>query len=210
MTLVLGGAKINGKIELIENFLSIADNLLIGGALSLPFLKSKGINIESTLVNNESVSKAERILEIAKSKGKKIILPTDFVTAKSLDNIDSINVKLLGDIKSDENCYDIGPETTMIFSKILSRSETILWNGPLGVSENPYFGTGTQQICRIIEELTKNGIISILGGGDTASAATRFSVSNRFTHISTGGGASLELLSGKKLPALKALGYYDK
>ena len=80
----------------------------------------------------------------------------------------------------------------------------------LGVSENPYFGTGTQQICRIIEELTKNGVVSVLGGGDTALAATRFSVSNGFTHISTGGGASLELLSGKKLPALKELGYYDK
>ena len=210
MTIVMGGAKIDGKIELIEKFLSIADNLLIGGALSLPFLKCKGINIESTLVNNKSVSIAERLLDIAKIKGKEIILPTDFVTAKSLENIDSINIKLLGDIKADENCYDIGPETTMIFSQILSKSETILWNGPLGVSENPYFGTGTQQISRIIEELTKNGIISILGGGDTASAAKRFSISNKFTHISTGGGSSLELLSGKELPALKAIGYYDK
>ena len=116
----------------------------------------------------------------------------------------------MGDIKADENCYDIGPETTMIFSEILSKSETILWNGPLGVSENPYFGTGTQQISRIIEELTKKGVISILGGGDTASAAKRFSISNKFTHISTGGGSSLELLSGKELPALKAIGYYDK
>ena len=210
ITIIMGGSKINGKIELIENFLSIADNLLIGGALSLPFLKCKGINIESTLVNNESISIAGRLLDIAKSKGKKIILPTDFVTVKSLDNIDSINIKLLRDIKSDDNCYDIGPETTMIFSEILSKSETILWNGPLGVSENPYFATGTQQICRIIEELTKNGVISILGGGDTASAAKRFSKSNKFTHISTGGGSSLELLSGKELPALKAIGYYDK
>ena len=210
MTVVMGGAKINGKIELIENFLSIADNLLIGGALSLPFLKCKGINIESPLVNNKSVSIAKRILNLAISKGKKITLPTDFVTAKSLEDIDSINIKLLEDIILDENCYDIGPETTMIFSQILSKSETILWNGPLGVSENPYFGTGTQQICRIIEELTKNGVVSVLGGGDTASAATRFSAANRFTHISTGGGASLEVLSGKKLAALKELGYYDK
>ena len=93
----------------------------------------------------------------------------------------------------------------MIFSEFISKAETILWNGPLGVSENPYFGTGTQQVCRIIEELTNNGVISVLGGGDTASAAKRFSTANNFTHISTGGGASLELLSGRELPAIKAL-----
>ena len=113
-------------------------------------------------------------------------------------------------MNSDVSCFDIGPETTMIFSEFISKSETILWNGPLGVSENPYFGTGTQQVCRIIEELTNNEVISILGGGDTAAAAKRFSTANNFTHISTGGGASLELLSGKELPALKALGYYEK
>ena len=93
----------------------------------------------------------------------------------------------------------------MVFSQYISQSETILWNGPLGVCENPYFGTGTQQICRIIEELTNNGVISILGGGDTASAAKRFSVANNFTHISTGGGASLKLLSGELMPAFEAL-----
>ena len=209
MTVVMGGSKIKGKIELIENFLKIADNLLIGGALSFPFLKAQGVDISSPLFEDDDILCASKLLSFAKKNNKKIIFPTDFVTANSIDDNQSIEIKEINEISSKIGCYDIGPETTMIFSQHLSNSETILWNGPLGVSENPYFGTGTQQICRIIEELTNNEIVSILGGGDTASAAKRFSVSNQFTHISTGGGASLELLSGKQLPALKALGFYD-
>ena len=210
LTVVMGGAKIKGKIELIENFLNIADHLLIGGALSFPFLKVKGIDISSPLLNDADIECAKRLLLFAKEKNKEIIFPTDFVVANSIDDEDSIDIKMIQEIDSNVGCFDIGRETTMIFSQHISESETILWNGPLGVAENPYFGTGTQQICRIIEELTNNEVISVLGGGDTASAAKRFSVANKFTHISTGGGASLELLSGKELPALKALGYYDK
>jgi len=210
LTVIMGGAKIKGKIELIENFLNIADNLLIGGALSFPFLKAKGLDIHSPLIDSESLDNANRLLDYANGIAKEIILPSDFVTAPSIDDVDAIDIKTIENLNSDISCFDIGPETTMIFSEFISKAETILWNGPLGVSENPYFGTGTQQVCRIIEELTNNGVISILGGGDTASAAKRFSTANNFTHISTGGGASLELLSGKKLPTLKALGYYDK
>ena len=197
LTVVMGGAKIKGKIELIENFLNIADNLLIGGALSFPFLKAKGLNISSSLIDDEGIESANKLLEYAKTQNKKIIFPLDFVTASSIDDIDNIDIKTIDQLNSDVNCFDIGPETTMIFSQYISESETILWNGPLGVSENPYFGTGTQQICRIIEELTNNEVISVLGGGDTAAAAKRFSTASNFTHISTGGGASLELLSGK-------------
>ena len=207
---VMGGAKVKGKIELIENFLNISDHLLIGGALSFPFLKVKGIDISSPLLNDEDIACADRLLSIAQQENKEIIFPTDFVTASSLDDLDSIDIKMNNDISPDCGCFDIGPETTMLFSQILSQAETILWNGPLGVSENPYFGTGTQQVCRIIEELTNNGVISILGGGDTASAARKFSQSNKFTHISTGGGASLELLSGIDLPAVKALENNEK
>ena len=203
LTVVMGGAKIKGKIELIENFLNIADNLLIGGALSFPFLKAKGLNISSPLIDDEGIESANKLLEYAKTQNNKIIFPLDFVTEPSIDDIDRIDIKTIDQLNSDVNCFDIGPETTMIFSQYISESETILWNGPLGVSENPYFGTGTQQICRIIEELTNNDVISILGGGDTAAAAKRFSTANNFTHISTGGGASLELLSSKELPALK-------
>ena len=207
---VMGGAKVKGKIELIENFLNISDHLLIGGALSFPFLKVKGIDISSPLLNDEDIACADRLLSIAQKENKEIIFPADFVTASSLDDLDSIDIKMNNDISPDSGCFDIGPETTMLFSQILSQAETILWNGPLGVSENPYFGTGTQQVCRIIEELTNNGVISILGGGDTASAARKFSQSNKFTHISTGGGASLELLSGVDLPAVKALENNEK
>jgi len=207
---VMGGAKIRGKIELIENFLNISDHLLIGGALSFPFLKVKGINITSPLINDKDLKYAEKLLSFAKNKNKEIIFPTDFVTASSLDDIDSIDIQLIENISSKVDCFDIGPETTMLFSQILSQAETILWNGPLGVSENPYFATGTQQICRIIEELTNNGVISILGGGDTASAARKFSQFDKFTHISTGGGASLELLSGIDLPAVKVLENHEK
>ena len=209
LVVIMGGAKIKGKIELIEKFLDISDYLLIGGALSFPFLKIEGLNIESSLIDKESLQNAKKLLDYADMQNKKIIFPSDFVTASSIEAIDTIDIKLLRDIDSNSNCYDIGPETTMLFSQIVSEAKTILWNGPLGVSENPYFGTGTQQICRIVEELTNAGITSILGGGDTASAARRFSQNNAFTHISTGGGASLELLSGKELPAIKALGYYE-
>ena len=202
---IMGGAKINGKIKLIENFLDISDYLIIGGALSFPFLKIKGINIESSLIDKESLENAKKLLDYADMKNKNIIFPSDFVTASSIEAVDTIDIKSLRDIDSNSNCYDIGPETTMLFSQLISEAKTILWNGPLGVSENPYFGTGTQQICRIIEELTNKGITSILGGGDTASAARRFSHDNGFTHISTGGGASLELLSGRELPAIKIL-----
>jgi len=207
---VMGGTKIRGKIELIEKFLNISDHLLIGGALSFPFLKVKGINITSPLINDKDLKYAEKLLSFAKNKNKEIIFPTDFVTASSLDDIDSIDIQLIENISSKVDCFDIGPETTMLFSQILSQAETILWNGPLGVSENPYFATGTQQICRIIEELTNNGVISILGGGDTASAARKFSQFDKFTHISTGGGASLELLSGIDLPAVKVLENHEK
>ena len=205
LTVVMGGAKIKGKIELIKNFLNIADNLLIGGALAFPFLKAKGLDIHSPLIDNQSLDNANRMLNLANSISKEIILPSDFVTATSIDDVDTIDIKRIENLNSDTNCFDIGPETTMIFSEFISQAETILWNGPLGVSENPYFGTGTQQVCRIIEELTNNGVISVLGGGDTASAAKRFSTANNFTHISTGGGASLELLSGRTLPAINAL-----
>ena len=209
LAVIMGGAKIKGKIELIEKFLDISDYLLIGGALSFPFLKIEGIDIESSLIDKESLQNAKKLLDYADMQNKKIIFPSDFVTASSIEAIDTIDIKSLRNIDSNSNCYDIGPETTMLFSQIVSEAKTILWNGPLGVSENPYFGTGTQQICRIVEELTNAGATSILGGGDTASAARRFSQNNFFTHISTGGGASLELLSGKELPAIKALGYYE-
>ena len=209
-TVVMGGAKIKGKIELIENFLKQSDNLIVGGALSFPFLKVKGYDINSPLLNDQDIDFAKSLLELSDKLNKNIILPYDFVVSTSIDDFENIDMKTIENINSKDGCFDIGPETTMHYSQILSESETILWNGPLGVSENPYFGTGTQQICRIIEELSNNGVISILGGGDTASAAKKFSQFNTFTHISTGGGASLELLSGKKLPALLALENNEK
>ena len=209
-TVVMGGAKIKGKIELIENFLKQSDNLIVGGALSFPFLKVKGYNIDSPLLNDQDIDCAKSLLELSDKLNKSIILPYDFVVSTSIDDFENIDMKTIENINSKDGCFDIGPETTMHYSQILSESETILWNGPLGVSENPYFGTGTQQICRIIEELSNNGVISILGGGDTAAAAKKFSQFNTFTHISTGGGASLELLSGKKLPALLALENNEK
>ena len=178
--------------------------------MSFPFLKVKGYDINSPLLNNEDIECAKHLFSLSNKLKKDIILPYDFVVSTSLDNYDNIDIKKVENLDSSDGCFDIGPETTMYFSQILSTSETILWNGPLGVSENPYFGTGTQQICRIIEELSNNGIISILGGGDTAAAAQKFSQFNTFSHISTGGGASLELLSGKKLPALLALEQNEK
>ena len=203
--LILGGAKVVDKIEFIESMIEKNDFILVGGAMAFSFLKAMGKNIGGQLIDNENIIIAKRLIEYADSQNVKIILPTDFVCAKNLSGESSWRISSIENIKNDEFGYDIGPETSMNFQMILSKAKTIIWNGPLGVTEIPAFSTGTQAVASTVIDQTNSGALSIIGGGDTASALKSYGLINGFTHISTGGGAFLHLLSDKVLPGIESI-----
>ncbi|MBC8312298.1 MAG: phosphoglycerate kinase [Candidatus Marinimicrobia bacterium] len=205
---ILGGAKIGDKIPLIENMIEKADAILIGGAMAFTFLKVQGKNVGASLIDENNLNTAEAILILAEKNNTNIVLPVDVVAGPKLSDDATWRIANLDELKTDEAGYDIGPETTMEFEMLLSGAKTIFWNGPLGVSEIPAFSTGTQAIASAVIDQTEDGAISIIGGGDTASALKQYGLNKGFTHISTGGGASLQLMSGKQLPALEALQEY--
>lgn len=196
-TVILGGSKVSDKIGVIKNLINIADYILIGGGMAYTFLKSLGYNIGSSIVDGESIDFCDDIL---KKYTEKIILPIDSITSKQIDGESFI--KENNAFASDDIGLDIGPNTIKEFEKILEISNTIVWNGPMGMFEYDKYSKGTKEILRYLSTLNK---IVIIGGGDTASAAINFGYKNSFTHISTGGGASLELLEGKKLPGIEAI-----
>jgi 3-phosphoglycerate kinase len=208
-TIVIGGAKISSKIKMIFNYLNKCDSILIGGAMAFTLLKSKGINIGKSLVEDTMLEDAKKILETAEILGVDIILPTDVVCSESIDG-QNIEIKNIDSMKCDDIGLDIGPETTMIFSEYISNSKKIIWNGPMGLFENFNFATGSTSIANLIKELTiNNELKSIIGGGDTVRAIELTENINSFTHVSTGGGASLKLLSGEKLDLTKSWSLYE-
>jgi 3-phosphoglycerate kinase len=202
---IMGGAKISGKIELIEQFIDSADFILIGGAMAFTFLKAQGKNVGGSLVDDENIKIATSLLEEAKSKNVQIILPCDVVASPELDEASPWRVATIDELDDDEMGFDIGPETCMNYSMILDTAQTVVWNGPMGVFEIPAFATGTQEIASTLQFMNEDGHITIIGGGDTATALESCGMNEGFSHISTGGGASLELLSGKQLPAFEVL-----
>ena len=204
-TVILGGSKIGDKIELIDNIIEKTDTILIGGAMAFTFLKVQGKNVGSSLIDEENLEVAESILRLLEKSNTNLVLPVDVVASSELSNDTTWRVANLEELKDDEAGYDIGPETTMNFELLLSGNKTIVWNGPMGVFEIPAFSTGTQAIASAVKDQTEEGAVSIIGGGDTASALKNYGITDGFTHISTGGGASLQLMSGKQLPALEAL-----
>ena len=206
--LILGGAKISDKIELIYHMLNKVNVILIGGAMAFTFLKAQGKNIGASLADKANLQIAKDILVNAENSQVKIILPHDVVSAKEISAEAPCRVANLDELESDEAGFDIGPETALNYELILSSANTIIWNGPLGLCEIPSFSTGTQSIASIVRDRTEDGAISIIGGGDTASALKNGGIAEGFTHTSTGGGASLQLLSGKELPAFEALKEY--
>jgi 3-phosphoglycerate kinase len=206
LVILLGGAKISGKIDLIDKFLIDADTILIGGGMIFTFLKAMGIDIGKSIIDEQMISVANRAIKKARQNRVKLVLPVDFVVADSIDNPSKIEISSFDSVPSNMMGLDIGPETIKLFSKILSQAGTILWNGPMGVFEKKDFENGTKGIANFLSELKDENIITIVGGGDSASAIRKFSNIENITHVSTGGGASLELLSGKNLPAIKALG----
>ncbi len=194
-TVILGGSKVSDKIGVIKNLIDKCDYLLIGGGMAYTFLKAEGKEIGKSLVEDEYLDYAKELL----GKTDKIILPVDNVVSDSLESTTS---RITKDINPDEMGLDIGPETVELFRKYITLSKTIVWNGPVGVFENPLYQNGTKSICAMFN---KEQIV-IIGGGDSASAVINLGYKDNVTHISTGGGASLELLEGKDLPGISVIG----
>jgi len=206
MTLVLGGAKIDTKLKLINKFIDEADNIIIGGGMAFTFLKSKGLDVGGSLVDESMLNTAKEILEKSRKFNKRITFPVDVIAAKSMDDIKSIKEYKIDKIPNTMSGFDIGSATIEKFSKLLMDSKTIVWNGPMGVFENQNFNNGTLKIAEVMANANEEGSIVIVGGGDTAAAVKSYNLIDKMSHVSTGGGASLELLSGNRLPSVEALG----
>ena len=206
LTILLGGAKISDKIDLIEKFLIDANTILIGGGMAFTFLKAKGLNVGNSIVDEKMISVANEIIKKARRNRVKLVFPVDFIVSDSIDEPSKLETVSFDSIPTNMMGLDIGNETIKLFSKILSQSGTILWNGPMGVFEKKEFENGTKEIAISLSNLKDENITTIVGGGDSASAVKKFSNIEDITHVSTGGGASLELLSGRSLPAIEALG----
>ncbi|NOZ60668.1 MAG: phosphoglycerate kinase [Calditrichaeota bacterium] len=202
---ILGGAKISGKIDVIDNLLEKVDALLIGGGMSYTFLKAQNISIGNSLLEEDKIALAKAVLEKAAQKGVTLQLPFDHVIADEIS--EKAQVKTTNDTSIPDGWagVDIGPKTIAQYEKILSDAKTVVWNGPMGVFEIDAFARGTMRIAEILAEITKKGAITVIGGGDSASALKKAGKTDQVTHVSTGGGASLEFLAGIKLPGIEAL-----
>ncbi len=202
---ILGGAKISGKIDVIQNLLPRIDVLVIGGGMAFTFFQAQGLEIGDSLVEQEKLGLAKQILDEVNAKHMRLILPVDCVIADRLDNDAQRKVVPVSKIPSGWRGLDIGPETVKIINMEVRRAKTIVWNGPMGVFEMPNFANGTLEVARLLAEATKAGATTIVGGGDSAAAVAQAGFENSISHVSTGGGASLEFLEGKTLPGLAAL-----
>jgi 3-phosphoglycerate kinase len=201
---ILGGAKVSDKIGVIENLLDKVDKILIGGAMAYTFFKAQGYKVGKSLCEDDFLDKAVGLLERANDVGREIVLPVDNVVSKEL-KAGAAN-KIVGrDIEDDWRGLDIGPETRKLFAKKLAGAKTIVWNGPMGVFEMPPFDEGTKAVALAVADATTKGAHSIIGGGDSASAVEKLGLQSKITHISTGGGASLEFLEGKKFVCIEIL-----
>lgn len=195
-TVILGGSKVEDKIGVIENLVNKADHIIIGGGMAFTFLKASGLPIGASLLDEASIEFCKKML---KEYPNKLILPIDVVASKSLEEGSEYRECFINDIKEDEIGLDIGTASIKNFQQILEDSKTIVWNGPVGMFEQEAYSNGTKELCKVLSEIDAT---TIIGGGDTASAAINFGYKEKFTHISTGGGASLELLEGKVLPGI--------
>ncbi len=198
---ILGGAKVSDKVLVIDNLLEKVDSLIIGGAMAYTLMKAEGKKVGISRVEEDKLDVAKEVFAKAKAKNVKILLPIDHACAKKFD-VDAPD-GVFDEIPDDMMGLDIGPKSIALFEAEVSRAKTIVWNGPMGVFEKPAFAKGTFAVCKAVAD--NSGCISIIGGGDSVSAVNKSGLSERMTHISTGGGASLEFLEGKKLPGVEAL-----
>jgi phosphoglycerate kinase len=205
---ILGGSKISGKIDVLDNLLKIADKILIGGGMMFTFYKAMGLEIGKSILEEDKVELAKEVLAKAKSLNKELLLPTDILIADKFDNTANTKV-IVFDKFSDETKewmgMDIGPDTIAKYKDAILNSKTVIWNGPMGVFEMDNFAKGTFEVARALAEATKKGAVTIIGGGDSAAAIAKAGLEKEVSHVSTGGGASLEFLEGKKLPGVEAL-----
>ncbi|PYP66932.1 MAG: phosphoglycerate kinase, partial [Gemmatimonadetes bacterium] len=193
---------ISGKIDVIQNLLPKVDRLIIGGAMACTFFKAMGLETGRSLVEEDRVEMAKELLERG---GKRLILPPDACVAKSLDDVRSARAVRRDAIPHNEAMYDIGPEGARNFTDIIGAAKTVVWNGPMGVFEKPPFDAGTRAVAQALASATKQGATTVVGGGDSAAALAELGLEDKMSHVSTGGGASLELLEGKTLPGVAAL-----
>lgn len=199
---ILGGAKVADKIPVIENMMDKADSIIVGGAMAYTFMKAKGINIGSSRVEEDMVEISEKIFIRAKKKEVDIILPVDHVVTDNIEAGENVKITDTESINEGWIGVDVGPKTIELFCGKIKRAKTIVWNGPVGIFENDKFAEGSKAVAQAIAD---SDAVSVIGGGDTAAAVAKFSLSDRMSHISTGGGASLEYLEGKILPGIAAL-----
>ncbi len=202
LTAILGGAKVSDKILVIDNLLNLVDTLIIGGGMAYTFLKAQGKEIGNSLLDEAGLEVAQKAMEKAKEKGIELLLPIDTVVADAFAPDANSKVVNSGEIEAGWMGLDIGPETVELFCAAIKKSKMIVWNGPTGVFEMPKFAVGTKAIADTMAEC---GAVTIIGGGDTAAAVNQFGLDSKMSHVSTGGGASLEMLEGKVLPGLAAL-----
>ncbi|MCD4830295.1 MAG: phosphoglycerate kinase [Anaerohalosphaeraceae bacterium] len=201
---ILGGAKVSDKIGVIENLIGKVDRILIGGAMAYTFFKAAGQTVGDSLCENDFVDKASELVKLAADKGCELILPVDTVIATEF-KANAENKVVTGDIPDEWEGLDIGPETVKLFIEKIADAKTVAWNGPMGVFELEPFDVGTKAVANAVADATDSGAVSIIGGGDSASAIKILGLENRVSHVSTGGGASLEFMEGKKFKCLEIL-----
>ncbi|GFM31866.1 phosphoglycerate kinase [Desulfovibrio subterraneus] len=199
---IIGGSKVSGKLTLLDNLSSKVDRLIVGGGIANTFIRAAGFNVGKSLYEEELVAEAKRLMEAAKAAGGEIPVPVDVVVGKEFSETAEAVLKPVDAVADDEMILDIGPATSKLYDEILSKAGTIVWNGPVGVFEIDQFGAGTKALC---ESVANSPAFSIAGGGDTVSAVGKYKVADRISYISTGGGAFLEFLEGKVLPAVAVL-----
>jgi len=202
MTAIIGGAKVSSKIAVLESLLKNASALIIGGGMAYTFLKAQGHTIGKSLVEDDFIDTAKSLLAAASAKGVKIILPVDHVCSETFSP-DAKPVAVSGlDIADNLMGMDVGPKTLAIYRDTILSSKSIVWNGPVGVFEFDAFAKGTAEVAHLVAEATGKGAVSVVGGGDSVAAVNKFNLSDKMSHVSTGGGASLEFLEGKTLPGI--------
>ncbi|MCK5839555.1 MAG: phosphoglycerate kinase [Bacteroidales bacterium] len=204
-TAILGGAKVSGKIEIINHLLDKVDNLIIGGGMMFTFIKALGGEVGNSLVDNELIAIARKAVEKAKSTGVNLFLPFDTIAAEAFDNNAKKRVCFANEVPDGWMGLDIGPETRKKFAQVINESSTILWNGPMGVFEMSNFAEGTKEIAEAIVQATNNGAYSLIGGGDSVAAINKYGLADKVSYVSTGGGAMLEYIEGKELPGVLAV-----
>ncbi|MEO8509731.1 MAG: phosphoglycerate kinase [Chloroflexota bacterium] len=202
---IIGGAKVSGKLEVLEVLLSRCQAILVGGGMANTFLAAKGFALGKSLVESEQIENAERIMHEARRKRVRFMIPTDAVVAAQIHPRSQREVVNVNAVPKDWSIVDIGPRTVAAYTEHLAKAKTIFWNGPMGVFEIRPFADGTNAIARFLAERTKKGVVTIVGGGDSVAAVEGLGLSARMTHVSTGGGASLEFVEGKTLPGVEAL-----